>query len=406
MATSSFVEAPLEPEILNEGRTRLISVGRKGQYVGVLGLYTTPDQKFRYQRVDLNQRYNCKTEAMRKLIDEDFQDALRQADVLSSYPRRAYVFANNAPSDATFVGAETCKNCHPKTYEKWASTGHAKAYEALVSNPKRNREFDAHCVSCHTTGFEYLGGFTSLDATPHLKGNQCENCHGPGSKHAAAPDDAVLRVAMHRDKMDFDKNQRCMQCHSEDDSPHFDFATYWPKVIHNDLDDYTDPKVHRGLTPEQMAAPGSSEKRVILANRLISKSRAGPTHHEKGTSGMEPATASLTPPAPLSRVQRLVSKYREDHQNPINHFLHVYVGWPLCALGVIALPFRPICFVYGFALGYAFMWTGHFVFERNLPTVFRHPTTPFVMAWEVIKTLLRGAWNVLWPAEPSKSSDH
>ena len=224
VATSSFVEAPLEPEVLNEGRTQLISVGRKGQYVGVLGLYTTPEQKLRYQRVDLNQRYNSKTEAMRKLVDEDFQDALRQADVLSSYPRRAYVFANNAPSDATFVGAETCKNCHPKTYEKWASTGHAKAYEALVVNPKRNRESDAHCVSCHTTGFEYLGGFTSLDATPHLKGNQCENCHGPGSKHAAAPDDAVLRLAMHRDKMDFDKNQRCVQCHSEDDSPHFDFA--------------------------------------------------------------------------------------------------------------------------------------------------------------------------------------
>ncbi len=253
VATSAFVEAPLEPEELNGGKTRLISVGQKGQYVGVLGLYSTPEQKYRYQRVDLNQRYNSKTEAMRKLVDEDFQEALKQANVLESYPRRAYVFANNAPSDASFVGAQTCKNCHPKTFEKWASTGHANAYEALVLNPKRNREFDAQCVSCHTTGFEYLGGFTSQDQTPHLKGNQCENCHGPGSKHVAAPDDAVFRVAMHRDKMDFDKNQRCVQCHSEDDSPHFDFATYWPKVNHNDLDDYTDPKVHRGLNPEQVA---------------------------------------------------------------------------------------------------------------------------------------------------------
>jgi len=36
------------------------------------------------------------------------------------------------------------------------------------------------------------------------------------------------------------------------------------------------------------------------------------------------------------------------------------------------------------------MWFGHFVFERNLPTIFRHPTTPFVIAWAVIQDLGRG----------------
>lgn len=253
VATSEFVEPPVDAEILNEGRTHLISVGKKGQYVGVLGLYKDPKQKFRFQRVELNQRFNSKTEAMRKLVDEDFQEALKQADVLGSYPRRAYVFANNAPSDATYVGAEACKNCHPKTYEKWASTGHAHAYDSLTSNPKRNREFDAHCITCHTTGFEYQSGFLSAQQTPHLKGNQCENCHGPGSKHIASPDDTVFRAAMKRDRDDFDKNQRCVQCHTEDDSPHFDFLVYWPKIMHNDLDDYSDPKVHRGLNPDQIA---------------------------------------------------------------------------------------------------------------------------------------------------------
>lgn len=120
---------------------------------------------------------------------------------------------------------------------------------------------------------------------------------------------------------------------------------------------------------------------------------------------MEPVV--ITAPAlSSSRMDRLTSKYREDHQNPINHILHVYVGWPLCALGVIALPFRPLCFVYGFALGYAFMWTGHFVFERNLPTVFRHPSTPFVMAWQVMKSLAGSVWKVVAPYEPAGPSDH
>jgi hypothetical protein len=87
---------------------------------------------------------------------------------------------------------------------------------------------------------------------------------------------------------------------------------------------------------------------------------------------------------PEGRLDRMVASYRQDHQNPINHVLHVYVGWPLCALGVILAPVWPWSLLVGFGLGYAFMWTGHFVFEKNVPTVFRHPTTPFVIAWAVI----------------------
>lgn len=97
------------------------------------------------------------------------------------------------------------------------------------------------------------------------------------------------------------------------------------------------------------------------------------------------STPSTRPP---SRVQRLVAQYQQDHRHPVNHVLHVWVGWPICAAAVLALPFHPLWTVYGFMLGYACMWTGHFVFERNLPTVFRHPTTPFVMAWTVAGQLV------------------
>lgn len=94
---------------------------------------------------------------------------------------------------------------------------------------------------------------------------------------------------------------------------------------------------------------------------------------------------------------RLVAKYREDHQNPINHVLHLYVGWPLCALGVILLPLSPWYTLAGFAAGYAFMWTGHLAFEKNLPTIFKHPTTPFVMAWAVIKGMATGLFRLIVP---------
>ena len=57
-----------------------------------------------------------------------------------------------------------------------------------MHDPKPNTIYDAECVTCHTTGFEYNSGWESEAATPYLKGNQCENCHGPASKHIAEPD--------------------------------------------------------------------------------------------------------------------------------------------------------------------------------------------------------------------------
>ena len=102
-------------------------------------------------------------------------------------------------------------------------------------------------------------------------------------------------------------------------------------------------------------------------------------------------------------VDRLASKYRRDHQHPVNHVLHVYVGWPLCALGVISLPFHPICCLYGFVAGYACMWTGHFLFEGNIPTVFKHPTTPFVIAANVIRTMFGGLVRVATPGRGRSS---
>ena len=43
-----------------------------------------------------------------------------------------------------------------------------------------------------------------------------------------------------------------------------------------------------------------------------------------------------------------------------------------------------------FLAGYAFMFFGHFVFEGNTPTVLKHPSTPFVIAWAVIRGLVGG----------------
>jgi hypothetical protein len=101
-------------------------------------------------------------------------------------------------------------------------------------------------------------------------------------------------------------------------------------------------------------------------------------------------------PAP-NRPMGLIAKYRRDHAHPVNHFLHVGVGWPMAAAAVLLLPFRPLWSLGLFLLAYAIMFFGHFVFERNTPTILKHPSTPFVIAWSVIRGLLGGLARLATP---------
>jgi hypothetical protein len=110
----------------------------------------------------------------------------------------------------------------------------------------------------------------------------------------------------------------------------------------------------------------------------------------------ESASTSTLPSGssePVTRAQPLglIAKYRLDHRNAVNHFLHVGVGWPMVAVAVLILPFRPLWSLALVVAGYAIMFFGHFVFERNIPTILKQPSTPFVIAFEVIRNL----WSAL-----------
>ncbi|QDV33483.1 DUF962 domain-containing protein [Tautonia plasticadhaerens] len=95
------------------------------------------------------------------------------------------------------------------------------------------------------------------------------------------------------------------------------------------------------------------------------------------------------------RLSRFVEKYLEDHSHPVNHLLHVGVGWPMVAAAVLLLPFKPLWSI-GLVLGgYAFMFAGHFLFERNRPTILSRPSTPFVIAWAVLRDIGLGLARVV-----------
>lgn len=121
-----------------------------------------------------------------------------------------------------------------------------------------------------------------------------------------------------------------------------------------------------------------------------------------------PSSSSSTPtasPKPSGGWDRLVEKYRRDHRHPVNHWLHVGVGWPMVGASLLLLPFRPLWSAGLFLGGYATMFTGHFVFEKNTPTILKHPSTPFVIAWAVIKNIVRPGRAASFLKTPDRSPD-
>jgi hypothetical protein len=257
VATSETVD-PLnhEPEPLNGGKTLLVSIGKKGKYVGALGFFPSETPRVRFELVTLDKRFDGGGAPMKKLIEDDYRGMLKVAKTVENYGKRNFI--GGAPG-AAFVGAATCKECHPKTFAFWSGTKHAGAFESLLHDPKPNSAFDAECVSCHTTGFEYHSGWLSPDRTPNLAGNQCENCHGPGSKHAQEPDNDKFRELMSVTIEQADKNQLCSHCHDEDNSRDFEIKKYWRKIRHSALDVYNDPKVHRGIAPKSPEPPPAAK---------------------------------------------------------------------------------------------------------------------------------------------------
>src|SRR5437764_8934175 len=98
---------------------------------------------------------------------------------------------------------------------------------------------------------------------------------------------------------------------------------------------------------------------------------------DRGGGTLPPTTPERSPAMPTSsKLDRFVVKYRADHTHPVNHVLHVFVGWPMVGAALLVLPVRPWWSLGLFLVGYALMFAGHFLFERNLPTILRHPSTP------------------------------
>jgi len=120
---------------------------------------------------------------------------------------------------ASFTGSPACQPCHQEIDIQWQGTTHSHAFDVLRT---KKRHYDRDCTPCHVTGFGEDGGFERLGVTSDLANVQCEACHGNGQEHVADPKVPTTRVA----------REACRDCHTVDQTPDFDFDTFWARIRH------------------------------------------------------------------------------------------------------------------------------------------------------------------------------
>jgi hypothetical protein len=239
-----------EPSALPErlGQQMLIATGFKGKNIGLVGVFPADGEKrfdLKYQLVTLTEHFELpddKTNDVRELMKE-YVLRVQRDNFLAAWPRSLHPMQLDFP-EARYVGAAACKECHPKAHAIWSNSKHSHAYENLAKYGRPvgvrerkgqelqliGRQFDPECARCHTTGFEYRTGFENEKKSPHLFGNQCENCHGPASLHVADAKNLKYSQPL-RLKIDAFENQ-CRRCHDTDNDPKFDLNKYWPQIRH------------------------------------------------------------------------------------------------------------------------------------------------------------------------------
>lgn len=123
-----------------------------------------------------------------------------------------------------YVSYTACADCHEEIVEGWKTTPHAHAFETLKKQGEE-KQTNPGCVKCHVVAFDAEGGFIDMELTPELKDVQCENCHGPGRKHAESEDPA--------DIIGKPDEAGCRVCHTEGQDKNFNFEKK-SKYVHGE----------------------------------------------------------------------------------------------------------------------------------------------------------------------------
>lgn len=230
----------MSPKLVNNSQY-MIEVGEKAKFAVVLGIFDDAEFPVRYQRVALDSRFDNSPIIIKSM--ELYQDQLKSEGFAGLGIKT--IADGRSEQLGGFVGSKACETCHEEEYKIWKNSKHAAAWHSLTDISKPARHYDPECIVCHVVGWDisgrlpYRGGYLNEEKTPHLENVGCESCHGPGERHCkleqpgggSKAEIEAVRKAINPEIEEAKKI--CIECHDLDNSPAFDFDTYWPKVNHN-----------------------------------------------------------------------------------------------------------------------------------------------------------------------------
>jgi hypothetical protein len=143
-----------------------------------------------------------------------------------------------------YIGTTKCKMCHNseaqgKIYDKWAATGHSKAYQTLLNEQAttiakgmgiEDASKSDKCLRCHVTGYKE----STSDKYSMEEGVTCEACHGPGSDYWTMKVMKDKKLAMANGLVE-PNEKLCVTCHNTDSPTYkaFKYADAYKLVEHH-----------------------------------------------------------------------------------------------------------------------------------------------------------------------------
>jgi len=216
----------LDPPIIINN-TLILQAYKEGRCLGILDLTLHDNvkaeefiKKAAYKNAIFPLGDTIKDDAEINDLIRNYKRDLSKSAIESNYYGNKFQAYSPGKGKATtanvFVGDKVCRTCHPKEYELWKKTKHARAYQSLIN---KNQQFDLECIGCHTTGYDREGGFSNPGRLEKFKGVQCEECHGPGDKHQRGGD--IVKGM---------SEYVCLRCHTKERSPGFYYKEYLEAV--------------------------------------------------------------------------------------------------------------------------------------------------------------------------------
>ena len=209
---SKHIDVVIQPDALettkSESGTLYVGSKPEGKTLGVLALWINANGELtRHYATQLALTGDVEeSESVRQLLTDFYREVSQSSDITPLFAEQHL----ERDQQNGYASATACQKCHEQEYLQWSATRHAFAFETLL---KKERYFDAGCVSCHTTGLGYSTGFQIGDQDSTLKGVQCETCHGPGKQHVGNPKKTNIRRGA--------DTSLCLECHDTTHSPGF-----------------------------------------------------------------------------------------------------------------------------------------------------------------------------------------